>query len=58
MEVEDVASTDRMVGAEGANVCVCVIEDKSKHFISQCDTPGQQTYATPQREVWVERCYI
>ena len=30
MEVEDVASTDTMVGAEGANVCVCVA-DKSKH---------------------------
>ena len=24
MEVEDVASTDTMVGAEGANVCVMV----------------------------------
>ena len=23
MEVEDVASTDKMVGAEGARVCVC-----------------------------------
>ena len=29
MEVEDVASTDTMVGAEGTNVCV--IADKSKH---------------------------
>ena len=38
MEAEDAASTDRMVGAEGANVCV--IADKSKHFISQCDTHG------------------
>ena len=30
MEVEDVASTYTMVGAEGANVCV--IADKSKLF--------------------------
>ena len=30
MEVEDVASTDTIVGAEGANVCVMV--GKSKHF--------------------------
>ena len=30
MEVEDVASTDTMVGAEGTNVCV--IADNSKHF--------------------------
>ena len=28
MEVEDVGSTDTMVGAEGANVCVCGIVDK------------------------------
>ena len=25
MEVEDVASTDTMVGAEGANVCVVMV---------------------------------
>ena len=51
-EVEEVASTDTMVGAEGANVCVCVcvIADKST-LISQCDTHGQRTCATPQREV-------
>ena len=30
MEVEDVASTYTMVGAEGTNVCVVV--DKIKHF--------------------------
>ena len=30
MEVEDVAQTDTMVGAEGTNVCV--IADNSKHF--------------------------
>ena len=56
MEVEDVPSTDTMVGAEGTNVCVCVcvcvcvIADKST-LISQCDTHGQRTCATPQREV-------
>ena len=42
------ASTDTMVGAEGANVCVCVITDKST-LISQCDTHGQRTCVTPQR---------
>ena len=36
MEVEDVASTYTMVGAEGANVCVC----DGKHFhLSKMCTP-------------------
>ena len=29
MEVEDVASTAKMVGAVGTNVCVCVMASKS-----------------------------
>ena len=32
IEVEDVASTDTMVGAEGANVCVMI----GKYMISKC----------------------
>ena len=31
MEVEDVASTDTVVGAAGTNVCV-IADNNSKHF--------------------------
>ena len=31
IEVEDVASTDTVVGAEGAKVCVIAERDESKH---------------------------
>ena len=32
IEVEDFASTDTMVGAEGANMCVMVVKILTKHI--------------------------
>ena len=40
MEVEDVASTYTMVGAEGANVCVC--DGKHFHLSNMCTPTGNE----------------